>query len=154
MLLGALAPDALEEGKAWFRDFAKKDPVDALIWTTLVASELFFRAEHGHNPKVRTLNDAYVYVTTNLSVGYCDIFAQTEAGKQIASFLMTFGPALAARALDDTRAEREAQEEELRAHRSRVEDTLTRIADMLEAQTPSGSANEAQDVLPPDGSSR
>lgn len=64
------------------------------------AAVLFYLAERGHNPKVRDIYDALVYCTTNISVGYCDIFAETPAGKLIGSMLMTIGPSMAARTLD------------------------------------------------------
>ena len=130
-LLGLVAPDVLDESKDWLRGFARKDPVDALLWTTLVCAHLFYRAEHGHNPKVKSYNDALVYVSTNLSVGYCDIFAMTDQGKQIATFLMTFGPAMAARAFDMTRAETDARDADEAAHRTAMLDKLDRIAELL-----------------------
>src|SRR6478735_251739 len=58
------------------------------------------RAELGRNAKVTSFYDAVVYAATNLSVGYSDIFAKTPAGKAIGALLMTYGPALATRALD------------------------------------------------------
>jgi hypothetical protein len=69
-----------------------------------VAAGLFYRAEHGHNPKVQTFADALLYCSTSISVGYHDIFPRTEQGKLIATFLHTVGPALATRALDPPRA--------------------------------------------------
>ena len=66
---------------------------------------LFYAAERGHNPKVRDLYDALVYCTTNISVGYCDIFAHTPVGKLIGSTLMTLGPAMAAKTLDGKKSE-------------------------------------------------
>lgn len=132
-LLGLVAPDLLDESKDWLRDFARKDPVDAVLWTTLVCAQLFYRAEHGHNPKVKSYNDALVYVSTNLSVGYCDIFAMTDAGKQIATFLMTFGPAMAARTFDETQRETEARDAEEASHRAAMLDKLDRIAELLAA---------------------
>ncbi|HRG94961.1 MAG TPA: hypothetical protein PLR99_01860 [Polyangiaceae bacterium] len=136
MLLGVLAPDLLGEATALLRASSNEDPAEAIVWTVLVGAQLFFKAEHGHNPKVRTLNDALVYVSTNLSVGYCDIFAVTERGKQLGSLLMTFGPALAARALDPTTAERrEAEEDAERKHAALLE-RLDRIAGLLAAAAP------------------
>ena len=44
---------------------------------------LFYAAEKDVNPKVRTIWDASIYVTTCLSVGYADIFARTPVGKLI-----------------------------------------------------------------------
>ena len=67
------------------------------------AAVLFYLAERGRNPKVRDLYDALVYCTTNISVGYCDIFAHTPMGKLIGSTLMTLGPAMAAQTLDGTK---------------------------------------------------
>lgn len=103
--------DLVVRAKARLREGYEADPMGTTVQTVLVASYLFYRAEHGHNPKVTSFYDALVYVSTNLSVGYCDIFATTPAGKAIGSALMTVGPAMAARALDapagsgaDTRA--------------------------------------------------
>jgi hypothetical protein len=59
---------------------------------------LFWIAERDVNPKCRTFWDAAVFVSTSLSVGYDSKFATTEAGKALATFLMTFGPAVAAAA--------------------------------------------------------
>src|SRR5687768_9064492 len=76
------------------------------------ATVLFYLAERGHNPRVRDIYDAMVYCTTNISVGYCDIFAHTPAGKMIGSALMTIGPAMAAKTLDGTaRPAAETQDE-------------------------------------------
>ncbi len=44
--------------------------------------------------------DALYYISTCLSVGYADIFAQTQSGKLIATLTMTIGPALTSNALD------------------------------------------------------
>ena len=66
----------------------------------LLGAAAFYAAEHGQNPKIATYYDALVYTSTNLSVGYSDILARTALGKAIGSVLMTYGPALAARALD------------------------------------------------------
>jgi hypothetical protein len=77
-----------------------EDPMQAALVTVLGGSVLFYLAERGHNPKVVRFEDALVFCTTCLNVGYSDIFAKTPAGKAIASTLMTFGPALAAKLFD------------------------------------------------------
>jgi hypothetical protein len=82
------------------RSLAQKDPIDTLVTVVLGGSYLFYLAEKGKNPKVKSYYDALVFISTCLSVGYSDIFARTDAGKAIASFVMTFGPALSTRALD------------------------------------------------------
>ena len=109
MVLAALAAaaepdfgkDAVQKMKDGLRDGFTKDPMGTTATTVLVASWLFYKAEKGHNPKVTSFYDALVYVSTNLSVGYCDIFAKTPAGKTIGSLLMTAGPAMATRFLDE-----------------------------------------------------
>jgi hypothetical protein len=64
------------------------------------AALAFYQAEKGVNPKIETFTDAFYYISTCASVGYADIFAQTQTGKAIASFVMIIGPALAAKSLD------------------------------------------------------
>lgn len=135
-LLSVLAPDLLDELKDELRSQARRDPADALIWTTLVASKLFFDAEVGHNPKVRTFEDALVFVSTNFSVGYCDIIACTERGKQIATLLMMFGPAMAAKALDDPEREQRAAAAARDAQHVELLGRLDRIAQLLDRTTP------------------
>lgn len=132
LLLGMLAPDLLDETKAWIRETSREDPADAVIWTTLVAAQLFYQAEVGHNPKVRNINDALVYVSTNLSVGYCDIFAMTDRGKQIATLLMMFGPAIAAKALDAPAADQRAADFAEQEKHEALLGRLDRIAELLE----------------------
>lgn len=82
------------------RAYQSREPANAAVMVVLFGAAAFFAAERGSNPKVQSYFDALVYVSTNLSVGYCDIFAKTPLGKAIGSVLMTYGPALAARALD------------------------------------------------------
>ena len=82
------------------RDYQAREPANAILLTVLGAAAAFYVAERGRNPKVVTFFDALTYAATNLSVGYSDIFAKTPGGKAIGSLLMTYGPALATRALD------------------------------------------------------
>src|SRR4051812_7839264 len=97
MVLAALAAaaepdfgkDALKNAKDKLRHGFTEDPMGTTTTAVLVASWLFYKAEKGHNPKVNSFYDALVYVSTNLSVGYSDIFAKTPAGKTIGTMLMT-----------------------------------------------------------------
>jgi hypothetical protein len=82
------------------RKLQADDPMTAITATVLVSAAAFYALERGKNPKVRSFYDALVYVSTNLSVGFSDIFAQTPLGKVLGSALMTWGPALATRAFD------------------------------------------------------
>jgi len=119
--------DWLHSAHGYFRDKQAQDPLNAVVFTVLLGAAAFYSAERGVNPKVNSYFDALVYVSTNLSVGYSDIFAKTEAGKGIAATLMTYGPALAARAFD---VPNEAQERAADGERS--ESALRDIAAKLE----------------------
>jgi len=112
---------------AYLRDKQAKEPMAATLATVLLGTLAFYRAERGQNPKVNSIYDALVYVSTNLSVGYSDIFAKTEAGKAIGSALMTFGPALSTRTFDPPKQDQEAAAE---ARQSQL--LLVEIADKLE----------------------
>jgi voltage-gated potassium channel len=90
-----LARDMLNQVETGIRDGYAHDPMEATVGTVLISSYLFYLAERDHNPKVNSYYDALIYVSTNLSVGYSDIFARTPAGKALGSLLMTYGPAMA-----------------------------------------------------------
>lgn len=75
-------------------------PIESLTSFLLSTSIAFYLAERDLNPKINTFVDALYYISTCLSVGYADIFAQTQQGKLIATLVMTVGPALAGNALD------------------------------------------------------
>jgi voltage-gated potassium channel len=99
-MLGAPSGGASYQAvKNGLRDLATRDPVDSLLATVLGGAWLFWQAERDANSRCRTYWDALVFVSTSLSVGYDSKFAATPSGKAIATFLMTFGPAMTARAL-------------------------------------------------------
>src|SRR3954464_8821355 len=101
-LFGIKLPERfdLEE---WASSLRNKPAQNTMIFAT-AAAVIFYYAERGQNPKVNDIYDALVYCTTNLSVGYSDIFAKTPLGKLVGSLLMTFGPALSGSALDGPKA--------------------------------------------------
>jgi voltage-gated potassium channel len=99
---GDLSYGTLKRG---FREVLKRDPLDSIAAVVLGGSYLFYLAEKGKNPKVESYWDALAFITTSLSVGYDDVFARTDAGKALAAFVMTFGPALSAAALDPPASE-------------------------------------------------
>jgi hypothetical protein len=107
-LAAAAEPDfgreALDRLKSAMRRRYAEDPIDATVTTALVASWLFYRAERGKNPRVNSFYDALVCVASNLAADQNDVFAQTSAGKLIGSALLTFGPAMGMRVLDDPRS--------------------------------------------------
>ena len=109
------------------RSRQERDPMGAAVFAVLSGTLLFYAAERGKNPKVSSLYDALVYVSTNLSVGYSDILAKTPAGKSIGSVLMTYGPSLAARVFDRPN---EANDE--LNSRARTESALEAISERLD----------------------
>jgi hypothetical protein len=92
-----LSLTSLKEG---LRQEVARDPMDAVAKLTIGSSVLFFLAEKGHNPKVTSIWDALVFCSTCLSVGYATVFAETPAGKAIATLLMTVGPSMTASLLN------------------------------------------------------
>jgi len=82
------------------REAAEDDPLAALAATVAAASTVFYLAERGKNPKVRSPHDALVLITTSLSVGCTDIFPRTKIGKLVTSFVMSVGPGLSSRAFE------------------------------------------------------
>ncbi len=126
----------------------RRDPLESLAAVVLGGSYLFYLAEKGRNPKVQSFWDALNFIATSLSVGYDDVYAQTDAGKALASFVMTFGPALSAAALDPPASEVPAptatvSPESLEVQRAILE-RLTAIQAALEA-----SAAVGKDTAPP-----
>lgn len=97
---GKAPEDWLKSAHEYARTKQAEDPLNSLVFTVLAGAAAFYAAEREHNPKINSYFDALVYVSTNLSVGYSDIFAETETGKAIGATLMAYGPALAARAFD------------------------------------------------------
>ncbi|MBE7468120.1 MAG: hypothetical protein DPW09_13795 [Anaerolineae bacterium] len=88
------------EAEAALAEWLTRQPLESLGGFLLSASVAFYLAERGVNPKIQTFVDALYYISTCLSVGYADIFAQTQTGKLIATLAMTLGPALTGNALD------------------------------------------------------
>jgi len=80
-------------------------PGEELTALVAGAAALFYWAEKDDNPAVKGYWDALHYVSSSLSVGYCNFFPVTPIGKLVASVLMTVGPALAARGPEGNAAE-------------------------------------------------
>ena len=83
----------------WAETLTEK-PLQNTVALVALSSVLFYIAERGRNPKVQDIYDALIYCSTNLSVGYSDIFAKTPLGKLVGATVMTIGPGLASRTLD------------------------------------------------------
>ena len=102
-LFGIKLPERFDF-EEWAASLRNKPAQNTALFAA-AAAIVFFYAERGHNPKVNNYYDALVYCTTNLSVGYSDIFARTSLGKLVGSILMTYGPALSGAALDGPKKE-------------------------------------------------
>jgi hypothetical protein len=86
--------------QAEFLERLTRHPIESLAGFLLGTSAAFYLAERDVNPKIKTFVDALYYMSTCLSVGYADIFAQTQTGRLIATLVMSVGPALTSQALD------------------------------------------------------
>lgn len=75
-------------------------PMESVFGFLLGSTAAFYLAERDVNPKIKTFVDALYYISTCLSVGYADIFAQTQTGRAIAALVMTVGPSLTGELLD------------------------------------------------------
>jgi hypothetical protein len=126
---GDLSYSTVKQG---FRELVQRDPIDTLLVSVLGGAYLFWLAEKDHNPKCRTFWDAAVFVSTSLSVGYDDVFARTESGKAIATFLMTFGPAIAAAAFEPPAKESAKETDEALALQRGILSRLDAILALLE----------------------
>lgn len=116
-----------------FRDVVTKDPIESMLVALLVGSHLFYKAEKDVNPKVQTMADALVFVSTSMSVGYSDIFPKTEGGKLIATALQTFGPAMSAQALEKPHIASHTHEDETLETQRQIVSKLDAILAELKA---------------------
>lgn len=137
-LAATLLGDPLFESvKDDVRDALRKDPIESAMLAILVGSYAFFQAEKGVNPKVVTFNDALVFISTSMSVGYSDIFPKTERGKIIASVIQTVGPSMTTRLLDPTWKEKQQEEQEKQAAaetQKQIVQKLDAILEVLKSQ--------------------
>lgn len=75
-------------------------PGKSIAQVIAAASAVFYLAERGCNPRVKSLLDAALFCSSLLNVGETGIRPMTPLGKLVATLLMTYGPALAQRAMD------------------------------------------------------
>ncbi|HEY3242248.1 MAG TPA: potassium channel family protein [Phycisphaerae bacterium] len=104
-----------------------RNPLESLSALLVGGSALFYAAEKGTNPKVKTFWDALYYITTCASVGYADVFASTQTGKAVAAVVFTFGPSLTAKVFDRPRNEPAALENALAPVVARLDAILAEL---------------------------
>jgi hypothetical protein len=139
----------------WAAKLAEK-PAQNTVALVALASAVFYAAERGRNPRVRDVYDALIYCTTNLSVGYSDIFARTPIGKIVGSVLMVLGPSMAAKATDGpTAASSATSSTATRDTQEQILATLRQILGKLEppAGAGAGGGEGAGAAAPPDHAS-
>ena len=120
---------ALKNG---LRTWAKKDPIDALLATVLGGGIAFYLAERHSNPACKNPWDGILYMATALSVGYDNLFPTTTTGHALATFVQTFGPSLAANALEEPAADIARVEASQNAVQLAILERLDRIVHLLE----------------------
>jgi hypothetical protein len=69
------------------------DPFTRMIGSIFAGAALFYQAERGRNPKVKSYADALVHVASCASVGYGDRYAVTPVGRIIGSAVTSIIPA-------------------------------------------------------------
>lgn len=121
------AVDAEEKLESWAQSTFADEPFTKLIALVGLGSALFYKAEHGHNPKVQSYYDALIYVSTCASVGYGDIFAVTPVGKLIGTFVMTIGPAMANAAFVGGHLARDHERAEAQKTQLQILETMQQI---------------------------
>jgi voltage-gated potassium channel len=121
-----------EKIEAWASKTFSDEPFTKLVGMVMTGALLFYRAEVGHNPKVKSYADALIYCSTCASVGYGDIFAVTPVGKLVGSVIMTVGPAMANSAFFGGKFARENERKEAEATQKRILVTLEKILSELE----------------------
>lgn len=108
--LAFFANDGYATAKHELREWAERDPLDALFAVVFGGGLAFYVAERDTNPACQSPWDGILYMSTALSVGYDNLFPTTSAGHALATFAQTFGPALANGAFAPPAAEKRAAE--------------------------------------------
>ena len=119
--------------KQQLRQWAKRDPIDALLAVVLGGGYAFYLAERNTNPACQSPWDGILYMSTALSVGYDNLFPTTATGHALATFTQTFGPSLANAALEPPAAEAQAQAAEATAVNKAILGKLDEIVQLLAA---------------------
>ncbi len=104
-----------------------RHPPESLVGFTLSTTAAFYLAERATNPQVNSYIDALYYISTCLTVGYADLFPVTQQGRFIASFVMTFGPALTNNTLDPPGRERPSSAKGQTAMLERLDEILAQL---------------------------
>src|SRR5437763_16338269 len=75
--------EALQRWKTQLQDLAADNPLESLMLVLGGGALVFYLAEKGVNEQVNTYVDALHYVSTSFSVGYANIFPQTQTGRLV-----------------------------------------------------------------------
>jgi hypothetical protein len=102
--------------KNQLREWVERDPFDSLVAAVIGGGYAYYLAERDSNDHCNTPLDGILYASSAL-FGYDTALPTTEHGRAVASFVKTFGPALASNAFSPTAAEKRATDD---AERLRV----------------------------------
>jgi hypothetical protein len=127
------AGSTYQSAKRELKDLVDRDPMDALVAAVVGGGFAYYLAEHETNVSCATPLEGILYASSAL-FGYDTSPPTTETGRAIASFVKTFGPALAGRAFDEPAGERIAREAEAAEVNRQILARLEDIVRLLEAR--------------------
>ena len=100
---------ALQSWKDRLLDYAVDHPLESLITLVTGSAWVMYLAEREVNEGITTYDDALYYVSTCLSVGYANVFPQTQIGKLVAAVVMILGPSLTSWVIEGRLVARQAE---------------------------------------------
>lgn len=134
---------ALRVWKDRLLNMAADNPLETLLVGVMGSAWVFYLAEKGENEGVNTYDDALYYISTCLSVGYANIFPQTQIGKFVAALVMIVGPSLSGWVVEGHLVQRQRGEAAPAApDQPLVVEKLDAILQVLKAQQTGNGVNE------------
>jgi hypothetical protein len=107
------AVEAFHSWKNRLLDYAADNPLEALLVLVTGAATVMYLAERDVNEGINTYDDALYYISTCLSVGYANVFPQTQLGKFVAALVMTLGPSMSSWVVEGRLIRRQSEQRAL-----------------------------------------
>ncbi len=117
--------------KQQLREWVDRDPLDSLVAAVIGGGYAYYLAERDTNIACTTPLDGILYTSSAL-FGYDTALPTTEHGRAVASFVKTFGPALASNAFSPTAADKRAAEDAERLRLAQAAEVDRQILARLE----------------------
>lgn len=121
------AVDAFHSWKNRLLDYAADNPLEALLVVVMGGATVLYLAEREVNEGINTYDDALYYISTCLSVGYANVFPQTQLGKFVAALVMIIGPSLSSWVVEGRLIRRQSERPILPAPETEVVDKLDEV---------------------------